>query len=148
MRWGQTGTRAGGTSLQLASVSWLWATHEITELHDGDCIGADAQLYYLARVFGVTSLVIHPPVNSSNRAWCGVKSGDDQLATKILTAKPYFDRNRDVVDASEVMVVVPKESTEQHHGGTWYTVNYARSVKKPLAIVWPNGHITYENWTF
>jgi len=50
--WGETGTRNGATRLQLASVGWLWSRYAITELHDGDCKGADAQLYELAGAFG------------------------------------------------------------------------------------------------
>ena len=147
MIWGETGTRNGATRLQLASVGWLWSRYEIDCLHDGDCKGVDAQLYYLAQTFGVAEKVIHPPTNPKNRAYCGV--GLDPDDTLILPPKAYFVRDRDVVNASQVMVACPKqyfETEDKMPGGTWYTIYYTRSVKLPLAIVWPNGLIKYERW--
>ena len=61
--------------------------------------------------------------------------------------RPYFVRDRDIVNESKAMVAVPNSPVEKSNGGTWYTINYSRLQGKPLAIVWPNGHITYENWS-
>ena len=148
MIWGETGTRNGATRLQVASVGWLWSRYDIKELHDGDCIGTDAQLYHLARSLKVPSAVIHPPTNPKNRAWCGNEGNRPEMSVTFRAEKGYFIRDRDVVDESEVMVACPKQYMElgKMPGGTWYTINYTRRVKKPLAIVWPNGLIAYERW--
>ena len=148
MIWGETGTRGGATRLQIASVGWLWSRYDIKELHDGDCVGVDAQLYHLAKVFGVPNIVVHPPTNPKNRAWCGGEAFADDERITVLPTKGYYVRDRDMVDASELMVACPKQYMElgKMPGGTWYTINYTRRVKKPLAIVWPNGLIAYERW--
>lgn len=146
MIWGETGTRYGATRLQLASVGWLWSRYEIKELHNGDCVGADEQLYYLARSFGAT-VTLHPPTDPKYRAFCG--QSDCVVFDTTITIRPektYFIRDRDVVDESDVVVGLPKKPWEEDHGGTWYTINYAREQEKPLAIVWPNGLISYERW--
>lgn len=148
MIWGETGTRRGGTYRQITSVSWLWAKFNITRLHDGDCVGVDEQLWHLAKAFRI-DISIHPPTNGKNRANCG----HTDLSTTILPAKPYFVRDRDIVDDSGVMVGLPmqnyepNESWRRGNGGTWYIINYTRKVGKPLAIVWPDGRIDYERWS-
>jgi hypothetical protein len=143
MIWGETGTRDGATRLQLASVGWLWSRYHITGLRDGDCVGVDAQLYHMARAMNL-DVVIHPPTNDKFRAFCGAY--DTQ--TTILPEKGYYERDRDLVNASAVMVACPKQLLElgKMQGGTWYTINYTRKLKLPLAIAWPNGFISYENW--
>jgi hypothetical protein len=143
MIWGETGTRNGATKLQVASIGWLWSRYDIKELRDGDCVGTDAQLYHLARAMDLR-VTIHPPVKDTFRAFCG--SYDTK--TTVLPERGYFIRDRDLVDASEVVVACPKQVLElgKMSGGTWYTINYTRQVKKPLAIVWLNGHISYERW--
>jgi len=148
MTWGETGTRGGATRRQIASVGWLWSRYYIKELHDGDCVGVDAQLYHLAKSFGVKT-VLHPPTNPANRAFSGLL--DCVIVDPETTWMPeraYFVRDRHIVDASELMVACPKQYMElgKMPGGTWYTINYTRRVKKPLAIVWPNGLIAYERW--
>lgn len=148
MIWGETGTRYGATRLQVASVGWLWSRYEIKELHNGDCVGADAQLYWLVNSLLIPDIVIHPPINDRHRAGCGFDDLLRSTATKVTFREPkgYHARDRDVVDESDVMVGLPKKPWEEDHGGTWYTINYAREQEKPLAIVWPNGLISYERW--
>jgi len=105
------------------------------------------QLYYVAMSLK-TDITIHPPLVDAYRAWCGKWD----MNTTILQPKSYFARDRDIVNDAEVMVGLPKQSFEpdrsweKGNGGTWYTINYTRDQEKPLAIVWPNGHITYERW--
>jgi hypothetical protein len=70
------------------------------------------------------------------------------MSVTFRAEKGYFIRDRDVVDESELMVACPKQYMElgKMPGGTWWTIDYTRKVKKPLAIVWPNGLIAYERW--
>lgn len=147
MIWGETGTRLGAPHHQIAAVAWLWAKYGIERLHNGDCVGVDEQLWYLAHSMRA-DISMHPPTNPKNRAYCG----RDDLLTTILPERAYFTRDRDIVDDSAVMVGLPRQNTEpdrsweKGNGGTWYTINYTRDQGKPLAIVWPNGHISYERW--
>jgi hypothetical protein len=41
------------------------------ELHHGDCVGADSEAHDIADACGY-NIVLHPPTNYSERAWCEV----------------------------------------------------------------------------
>jgi len=141
MIWGQTGTRKGATHLQIASVGWLWSRYPITELHTGDCIGVDEQLYHLGRAFGA-HIEIHPPRNYKYRAFVG-----DHL-DHWWQEQTYTQRDQEIVHEGDALVGCPRGIKEEFsHSGTWNTIRYARSLQRPIAIVWPNGHISYEHWT-
>ncbi len=83
-----------------------------------------------------------------NGAKCGCKlyvRRTDQVVW--LPPKTYFARNRDIVDAADLLIATPFNNFEEDRGGTWYTVNYARKRKKPIVIVWPTGKATIERFT-
>ena len=146
MIWAVTGTRHGATPFQLASVGWLFSRYEIKTLHDGDAIGVDEQVYYLARAFKA-QIEIHPPANDKYRAFCGFDSDVPNYRDVHHPPKPYHERDEDMVDACEALVSVQWKAEEMSRGGTRYTTEYARTLNRPIALVWPNGHISYENWT-
>lgn len=133
LRVGFTGTQNGMNTAQRARfVAELHALHfgREVEFHHGDCIGADADAHDLVRALdpGIR-IVLHPPAITTKRAW---KQGDD-----VLPAKPYLDRNRDIVDACEVLIACPKETEETLRSGTWATIRYARAVGKPRVLLIP-----------
>jgi hypothetical protein len=104
----------------------------ITELHVGDCIGADEQATRIAQVVGVET-VCHPPASAAKRAF----TTGHRL---ILPARPYLTRDRDMVDAAAVLIAGPG-GPEQVRSGTWYTVRYARGRGKPTVVIPPDAPI-------
>lgn len=128
---GMTGTREGMTGAQRRRFAVILG--EATVLHHGDCVGADADAHDLARAHGCY-IVVHPPADDRLRAYC---AGDE-----VRTAKPYFARNRDIVDECDLLVATPKETKVHQRGGTWYTVGYAMSVGRRHVVIWPDGSIT------
>jgi len=103
------------------------------EVHHGDCVGADDQVgSFAAKLSGVT-VTLHPPTNPSKRAFCA--------ADEVREAKPYLDRNRDIVDETELLVAFPK-GPEEKRSGTWATVRYARKLDRQIMYVWPDGTVT------
>lgn len=129
-RVGFTGTRDGMTPAQKATVASLLERVAPRWCHHGDCVGADADFHHLAKAAG-SAVMIHPPSDPKLRAGL---VGDD-----IAEEKPYLDRNRDIVNASSILIATPKEPTPQGKGGTWFTIGYARLQGKRVTIVWPDG---------
>jgi len=128
---GMTGTRHNITPMQS---EWLHKQlARATELHHGACVGADAAAHQIARDGGLR-IVVHPPVDER------LMMPRDEFGT-WLPAKPYLDRNRDIVDAVDEMIALP-DGPERSHGGTWYTVRYARGRGKVLRICQPDGAVT------
>lgn len=132
---GFTGTREGLTEQQLKSLEIVLvgeAGRGQLELHHGDCVGADKAAHDLATSHGWLR-VVHPPLSWSLRAFC---QGDE-----TLPLKPYLERNRDIVDATEVLVACPKEAQRSRGGGTWHTVWYAASSGREVVVVYPCGRV-------
>lgn len=133
---GFTGTRDGMTLAQIVTVDML-TMNSFHTVHHGDCVGADADMHAIARS-NQQWVVGHPPSDPKLRAFCEFD--------EMWIEKPYYHRNRDIVDCSSVLLATPKEMEEQAKGGTWYTVGYARTKKKPLIIVWPDGEYKKEGF--
>lgn len=147
---GFTGSQSGMTSFQRETFASILSIHKVTELHHGDCIGSDEQAHKIAYDEGITIFSIHPPSNHNKRAFCF----DDQQLTKfnhILTeykeyddarvrwypVKSYLERNKEIVDAVEIMVATPKEYQHTLRSGTWQTIRYGWQVKKHIIIIPP-----------
>lgn len=137
MRIGFTGTQAGITPQQFdLLVEVLQELHEITEAHHGDCFGADWEFSNIVdAIFGFGKIHLHPPFHTKKRAFarCDVK----------YDPKDYLDRNKDIVDATDVLIACPKEKKEILRSGTWSTIRYSRKQGKPIVILYPDGKYQY-----
>jgi len=102
---------------------------------NGDCVGADDHAGKIWKAIG-GKIQLHPPTNRSKRAFL--------KAEIIRTAKPYLDRNKDIVDECDVLVGLPQEEFEQQRSGTWSTIRYARKLGKQVMIIWPSGKMQFE----
>lgn len=99
-RVGFTGTRAGMTTLQRVRVLELLSRLAPGErFHHGDCIGADKEAHDTARSCGLL-IEAHPSTLDEFRAFTD--------ADVVHQAKPPLDRNRDIVDAVELLVAAPR----------------------------------------
>ena len=127
MKIGFTGTQRGMTPAQQYEVAHLLTAED--ELHHGDCVGADEQVHGLALILSIP-IIRHLPWDEKKRAFC--KGG------KEVEPKPYLKRNRDIVDATDVLVAAPS-GPEVLRSGTWSTVRYALKQKKPVFVVMPDG---------
>jgi len=101
----------------------------------GDCIGADAEAHAIAVDLGF-KVTLHPPKENSKRSFC--------KQAVVLPTKDYLDRNKDIVNASKVLIACPKGVQEEVRSGTWATVRYARKIKKDLIIILIDGRIQKE----
>lgn len=143
MKVGGTATREAKL-ITKAQIDWVTDTFDrlkIEEFHHGACTGGDALMHKLALERGIP-IFVHPPVNMKYVAPECIEPGVPGVM--ILPAKPYHNRNRDIVFATEGLIALPKQDFqpgEMYWGGTWYTVNYAERMRKPVIICHPNGKI-------
>lgn len=136
MKVGFTGTRHALTPNQLASLESTLAnlrSQGATELHHGDCKGADAAAHEFARQYGYR-VVIHPPSVSAMRAYCDGDHWEPPLE--------FLARNRAIVEACDLLIACPQLPFEQARSGTWATVRYARKLGRRTCLILPNGQIT------
>lgn len=105
--------------------------------HIGDCLGADAEFYFMAKILAWRT-VGHVPNTGTHRAFLDY----DETRAPL----PYLERNLAIVNASDLVLATPYEMTEQQRGGTWATIRMARRAAKPLVIVLPDG-TTQGSWT-
>lgn len=136
MKVGFTGTRHGMTREQKQSARNLLASFQASQVHHGDCVGADREFHALAVSLGVYT-VAHPPIDRSRRAF--------SLTDETKPVKDYLVRNRNIVRETNVLVACPQEDREPSPGrgqGTWSTVRYARDILgREVHIIWPSGKI-------
>lgn len=129
MRLGFTGTRNGLTPSQDRALFDLLESLPISEAHHGDCVGADAEFHKI--LDGVVPIIGHLPIDDSLRAFCEFRSTREP--------KRHFERNRDIVNETDALIVCPMQDAWQPRGGTWYTHDYAKKQGKQIWIVWPTG---------
>ncbi len=140
MRIGFTGTQKGLTEKQQIMLRGLIriyseGSNTLTEVHHGDCVGADAEFHEMMGVPGAetndVSIIVHPPEDDKKRAFC--EGGT------ILEPKPYLERNHDIVDSCDILIACPPSGEEIIRSGTWATVRYARKMGKEVTIIPPDG---------
>lgn len=142
MKIGVTGTRFGMNSIQEKGIIKFlkYSFDTDIELHEGDCIGVDAQVVRLAYSIGYR-IVSHPPIKDEHRAF--------YHADEFRECYNHLKRNRNIVDEVDHLMVVPYQNEHQNKGGTWYTYDYAKKKNKPITVFYPDGRIIYnESRTF
>jgi hypothetical protein len=126
---GVTGTREGGTDQQLTRViDYMISLGPGHELHHGDCVGVDSQVACAARHLG-WRLICHPPASDHFRAY--------EPSDETREPLDYLERNRNIVDQTEILIVVPLNNPILRKGGTWYTYLYASNRKKKMQVFLP-----------
>jgi|TARA_R100000049_G_C1956778_1_gene114080 hypothetical protein len=151
MKIGFTGAQKGMTSLQKMRFNEILlpfklnAFRPLTEFHHGDCIGADEEAHNQVRAcFPKTTIHIHPPKNSKKRAYSSRNEiyyyRDRQFSIpNIHLPKSYLERNKDIVNKTDLLIACPKSNKEELRSGTWATVRCAKKQKKQIIIIFPNG---------
>lgn len=137
---GFTGTQDGMTPLQRRAVRfilfnhWMYGAHQF---HHGDCIGSDKEADDISKEIPGYETWLHPPTDPRKRAFCRAKI--------TFPPRPYLERNRDIVENSNIIIATPK-GPEELRSGTWSTIRYARKdpeIRK-IYIIYPDGQIGIE----
>jgi len=138
---GMTGSRRGMTKVQKDWFAEFAKTYHPIEFHHGDCVGADEDGHNIVNIFNYAKIVVHPPIDPKLRAFCMI---DPTRGDEIREEKDYLDRNKDIVNETELLIAFPNNDVTHRGpggGGTWATVRYARSVGKKVIVVYKNGNL-------
>jgi hypothetical protein len=132
---GISGTRHGVTLAQeRAAYGWI-GTKRPTAFNHGSCAGVDVQVACIVRkLMPDCRIVAHPGPDGIWRC----ESGVDDITLAVMT---HFARNRGIVNASDEMLIIPREYTWQARGGTWFTFDFAMKCGRPTTVIWPNGEV-------
>lgn len=126
---GVTGTRSGMDEEQKNKIrEYLSTFSEGSELHHGDCVGVDVEVAEIAKEFGF-KIICHPPIKEELRGYFE----SDEYRPPLS----YFARNRNIVNETDILLVLPYQTSHQNHGGTWYTHDYAKKVNKETIVIYP-----------
>ena len=141
MKVGFTGTRNGWTQSQADSFVEIIRSLDISEFHHGACRGADADSVKKLRSFIAHALkiVAHPGVSAygGNNA-----DRDDEsvlMSDEVMPEKTHFSRNRDIVNACDLIIACPPCRPMPDRGGTAYTLAYACGELVRTIVIWPDG---------
>lgn len=132
MKLGITGTQDGMTAAQHTAVREQIQSFGPVEFHHGCCIGVDYEAHLIAYDLNIP-IVYHPPINHSKMA------DFSQYKGIWREEKEYLVRNKDIVNETGHLLVVPKGYEEEVRSGTWSTKRYAEKVDKIFTIVYPDG---------
>ena len=143
MRLGFSGTQKGMTPAQKAAVKKIVIDLAPSEVHHGDCVGADYEFHQIVkeveRELGIEIRKVgHPPVKQSRRAFCDF---DEECEPR-----DYLDRNTDIAFDTDALLAAPKADVETQRSGTWSTVRRARSKGNPIFVVPPDGNVMTEGF--
>jgi len=128
MRVGFTGTREGMSQFQKEELILQLYKLVPTEFHHGDCVGADEEAHEIVRQFFPDSIiVVHPPKNPYKRAY---KVGD-----VTMYVEDYLPRDMNIVNETEFLIGAPLVNKPTKSSGTWFTIEYAQSLKRPHRIL-------------
>lgn len=143
---GITGTRHGMSPAQVRAFdrNVVPILSRVRQFHHGCCVGADYDAH--RRVYQYAQdqrehvpparcvrIHAHPPTVHLYQ----MPREDIARADVVHPDQPYHQRNMAIVDACDVLIVVPVEAEEQARGGTWWTYRYARSKGVPVLLLWP-----------
>jgi len=139
---GFTGPRTDMTPAQAEMLATLlsnarpaWRT-----LRQGCCVKCDEKAVQIARGLGFW-IIGHPGMSARDGSspWLSHVRCDARFP-----AKPYFERNRDIVNLSAVLIATPAtpQQIPGRPSGTWYTINYAyRDARKMVYIIRTDGTV-------
>jgi len=122
---------------QINSLIHLLINLKGDKFHHGDCEGGDVEGAACAIDLGYY-IVCHPPISPRHRGW--FKQNDE---TRVQYE--YVVRDHHIVDESQVLIAAPHTSYEIVRSGTWTTMRYARSLKRKIYVIKPDGTIETEN---
>jgi len=142
MKIGFTGTRNGLTEKQNAGLFIMLQKlkeEKIESISHGGCKGADTSFHLMISPQYVNKIFIHPGDILQFDFWNNLDG-----SFKVFEPRPYLERNKTIVNDSDLMFVCPDGYKEKIRSGTWSTYRYAKKLGKKIIIIYPDGGIKNE----
>lgn len=131
---GITGSRHGCTDAAMETLISVMDQLKYDDgavcLHHGDCLGVDIAGAVIADELQMET-ICHPPISDYMRAF--------HNSSRYMLPKEYKERDRAIVDACDLLIVVPDSNVYNHRRGTWYTYKYAEKIGRDYLIIYPDG---------
>lgn len=144
---GFTGTRQINSQQEQELSGLLWALGRCgvfeRVLRHGGCKGADVAAHDAAGSMRPPFEVEVYPGPRSRWDASELPKGWGSWYCKRHPRAPYLERNRAIIDASQICLAVV-DGPERLRSGTWSTVRYARQFGLPRVILWPDVTVTLE----
>lgn len=148
---GFTGPQTGMTTQQRAKLFKLLLTNapNIAAAHHGDCVGGDEEFHDMCVQLRIPEIYIHPPIENSKRAWCGMNSDGTAMRLKhttiyLLPTKPFLERDADIARQCTTLFATPAQAVEVQRSGTWATIRYAKKHGKLVIALHPETGLKLE----
>lgn len=142
MKLGFTGSRRKlivPQSTQLRSL--IGDQNNVVEAHHGDCTGGDKEFHDLMLLYHPrVTMHIHSPKLEVHRAFVPIRSTDI-----LWPPKDYLMRNRDIIENCDLLIGCPSSMTFSLRSGSWWTIEAAKKVNKPIIVILPDGSKDYFN---
>lgn len=134
---GFSGSQRVPTKSQKQTLLVLFEEHKPVMVRHGGCIGSDFQFHIMALAMGC-KVTVHLPTDQR-------KTHPEVLVPHpdvfLLPPFPFLVRNHHIVDGSQLLIATP-DGQERLRSGTWATIRYARKVRCPRLIVYPDGTVS------
>lgn len=148
---GITGSRVPLADAQKHSLGiMITAIMRITGLkaiHHGCATGTDETSHGIALTIPGADIYGHPGYGN-NKSQPHLMDLRPEEFTLLYPAKPYRERNKDIVTYSRLILacpLYPENDTRSARSGTWQTVRLARRTQKPVILIIPNGGIMHDH---
>lgn len=99
--------------------------------HHGDCLGADAEFHDIVCSLPGWTIIGHPPVKTTLRAYC--------IFDETRPPQDYLVRNVDIVEACNFLIAAPGSKIPESRSGTWFTIRRAKMVGRKHLVIYPDG---------
>ncbi len=142
---GTTGSRSGMSNNQKTSLvsilnQLISFNNKIIEIHHGDCVGSDSQFHNICvDIIPNISIIIHQPEKDILRANMHLLKPRNGEIVSLKNKLSYLNRNKKIVDNSDILIAFPSSINEVMYSGTWSTIRYAKKMNKKIIIIFPDG---------
>jgi len=160
---GFSGTQSGMSQGQKANFKYFLNQFNCISFSHGDCTGADYEAHGIVEQYFETLLahhpdcepkiVVRPAINPMKRAYVlgrehqflvGGFIKDGIIYEQVSPAK-YLERNKHIVETTDLLLACPKEQEMTMRSGTWATIRFAWSqvskTGKRVIVIPPNGRV-------